>query len=88
MFEDFEHAVDDPNVRVATGSIAGTPWERWVPVCARRRSTCRVFREIDAAIEAGARTAALADADPAIALQRPPFRLDPHNSFCRANCLR
>ena len=79
MFEDFEHAVDDPNVRVATGSIAGTPaWGTMVP---RMRTPFDVSRipEIDAAIEAGARTAALADADPAIALQRPPFRLDPHN---------
>ncbi|MBL0172632.1 MAG: hypothetical protein IPP90_18375 [Gemmatimonadaceae bacterium] len=79
VIEDFDHVADDPHAIAVTGGRAGTPaYSLSVP---RSLTPIEVspIPELEAAIEAGAMTASLAESDASLVPSRPPFRLDPHD---------
>ena len=75
----FAHVADDPDATLVSGAIAVAPTRGASNPRSLTPISISPIPEIDAAIEAGALAAAVADADPEIALRRPPFRLDPHD---------
>lgn len=83
VIEDFENEGGDAlDVAVISADIVVEPQDlRELTADARRLTPLDVspIPELDAAIEAGALAAALAESDPEIALRRPPFRIDPHD---------
>ncbi len=80
LFPDgFAHVADDPDAMLVSGAIAVAPIRGASSPRSLTPISVSPIPEIDAAIEAGALAAAVADADPEIALRRPPFRLDPHD---------
>ncbi len=79
VHEEFDHVADDPRALVVTGSQAGAPvYGRSIP---RSLTPIEVspIPELEAAIEAGARIVARAEAQGDVVERRPPYRLDPHD---------
>ncbi len=74
-----EDSADDRDAMLVSGAIAVAPTRGASSPRSLTPISTSPIPEIDAAIEAGALAAAVADADPEIALRRPPFRLDPHD---------
>ena len=79
VVEDFDHVADDANAIIVTGGRPGTPAYGVTPVGSLTPIDVSRIPEIEEAIEAGALAAARAEADPEMALRRPPVRFDPHN---------
>ena len=83
VIEDFEHVADDPDAVAVSGTESGAPTYNTDVPLALTPIEVSPIPELDAAIEAGARAVAMAeamaDSDPELMIRRPPFRLDPHD---------